>query len=77
MRGFNIYNVKCQNESFTNNNKVYYKALKTIDTNNKTVVVNKDAELKLIAGEKILLKSGFKVNSNAKFSATIQKLNNN
>ncbi|MCQ2376316.1 MAG: C25 family cysteine peptidase, partial [Salinivirgaceae bacterium] len=73
MRGFNIYNVKFQNESFTNNNKMYYKALKTIDTNNKTVVVNKDAELKLIAGEKIMLKQGFKVEKGATFKAEIQK----
>ncbi len=73
IRGFNITSLKFQNECYTNNNKIYYKVLSNIDTNNKSVVANSGSELKLIAGEKISLKQGFKVEKGATFKAEIQK----
>ncbi|MDR2963815.1 MAG: T9SS type A sorting domain-containing protein [Bacteroidales bacterium] len=52
-------------------NKVTIQAGKTIETSGN-VVIKSGAEYKFTAGEKIIFNSGFKVESGAKFTATIE-----
>ncbi|MCQ2375089.1 MAG: hypothetical protein MJ069_04225 [Salinivirgaceae bacterium] len=63
-------------DEYINNNKIYYKVLDTIDTNNSSIIVDgANSELILIAGEKISLKPGFKVLNDATFKANIESIN--
>jgi len=75
INGHTINNLTFVDE-YINNNKIFYKVLDTIDTNNSSIIVDgANSELILIAGEKISLKPGFKVLNDATFKANIESIN--
>ncbi len=73
IKGYNIENLTfTANESI--NNRLYYKVLGNVDTNNKQVVVSGNgSKLTIIAKNSISLKPGFKVEKLARFKASIDK----
>jgi len=75
IKGYTLNSLTFVDEHITNN-KIYYKVLDTIDTNNSSVVVEgSDSELILKAGKKISLKPCFKISNGAAFKASVEEIN--